>query len=246
MTLFSRSFWSTNLDLRFSLALCDKEKRFRQTRRERVMLGIKKLLDMEKLRFLPSSPEEVDLLLFTCDPTLTQKVFICVDRLDLYFENTTPCLLDGFLMFLNIFTLHSKANPAVSFMSLLLLFGLAAGCFSPPCSTQGWLWALARPGPFSLRSKLQGRKDMAPIWPWWERVRNLSDIRKSAEKQDHNANYEIVKSPNAQAYFCCGTLMTEAVGGYSTSQKRWNAEKNEGHTAQTCIPLLCYRCRWSP
>lgn len=50
---------STNLDLRFSLALCDKEKQFRQTRRERVMLGIKKLLDMEKPRFLPSSPEEV-------------------------------------------------------------------------------------------------------------------------------------------------------------------------------------------
>lgn len=50
---------STNLDLRFSLALCDKEKQFRQARRERVMLGIKKLLDMEKPRFLPSSPEEV-------------------------------------------------------------------------------------------------------------------------------------------------------------------------------------------
>lgn len=53
------SFCSTNLDLRFSLALCDKEKRYRQTRRERVMLGIKKLLDMEKPRFLPTSPEEV-------------------------------------------------------------------------------------------------------------------------------------------------------------------------------------------
>lgn len=53
------SFCSTKLDLRFSLALCDKEKHFRQTRRERVMLGIKKLLDMEKPRFLPSSPEEV-------------------------------------------------------------------------------------------------------------------------------------------------------------------------------------------
>lgn len=50
---------STKLDLRFSLALCDKEKEFRQTRRERVMLGIKKLLDMEKPCFLPSSPEEV-------------------------------------------------------------------------------------------------------------------------------------------------------------------------------------------
>uniref|UniRef100_A0AAQ5XTM9 Phospholipase A2 n=1 Tax=Amphiprion ocellaris TaxID=80972 RepID=A0AAQ5XTM9_AMPOC len=40
---------STKLDLRFSLALCDKEKQFRQTRRERVMLGIKQLLDMENL-----------------------------------------------------------------------------------------------------------------------------------------------------------------------------------------------------
>lgn len=50
---------STNLDLRFSLALCHKEIQFRQTRRERVMLGIKKLLDMEKPRFLPSAPEEV-------------------------------------------------------------------------------------------------------------------------------------------------------------------------------------------
>lgn len=53
------SLCSTKLDLRFSLALCDKEKLFRQRRRERVMLGIKKLLDMEKPRFLPSSPEEV-------------------------------------------------------------------------------------------------------------------------------------------------------------------------------------------
>uniref|UniRef100_A0AAR2JUX3 Phospholipase A2 n=1 Tax=Pygocentrus nattereri TaxID=42514 RepID=A0AAR2JUX3_PYGNA len=35
------------MDLRFSLALCDKEKLYRQRRRERVMLGIKKLLDME-------------------------------------------------------------------------------------------------------------------------------------------------------------------------------------------------------
>ncbi|KAF7202652.1 cytosolic phospholipase A2 [Nothobranchius furzeri] len=52
----------TNQDLRFSLALCDKEKEFRQTRKERVMLGIKKLLDMEKPRFLPSSPEEVPVI----------------------------------------------------------------------------------------------------------------------------------------------------------------------------------------
>uniref|UniRef100_A0A8D0A8Q2 Phospholipase A2 n=1 Tax=Sander lucioperca TaxID=283035 RepID=A0A8D0A8Q2_SANLU len=53
---------STKLDLRFSRALCDKEKQFRQTRRERVMLGIKKLLDMEKPLFLPSSPEEVPVI----------------------------------------------------------------------------------------------------------------------------------------------------------------------------------------
>ncbi|XP_061634889.1 cytosolic phospholipase A2-like isoform X3 [Phyllopteryx taeniolatus] len=52
----------TNLDLRFSLALCENEKQFRQTRRERVMLGIKKLLNMEKPRFLPSSPEEVPVI----------------------------------------------------------------------------------------------------------------------------------------------------------------------------------------
>uniref|UniRef100_A0A3Q2TBE5 Phospholipase A2 n=1 Tax=Fundulus heteroclitus TaxID=8078 RepID=A0A3Q2TBE5_FUNHE len=51
--------FSTNLDLRFSLALCDKEKQFRNSRRDRVMLGIKKLLDMEKPRFLPSSPVPV-------------------------------------------------------------------------------------------------------------------------------------------------------------------------------------------
>uniref|UniRef100_A0A8C6UU58 Phospholipase A2 n=1 Tax=Neogobius melanostomus TaxID=47308 RepID=A0A8C6UU58_9GOBI len=52
----------TNQDLRFSLDLCDKEKAFRHTRRERVMLGIKKLLDMEKPRYLPSSPEEVPVI----------------------------------------------------------------------------------------------------------------------------------------------------------------------------------------
>ncbi|KAK3542592.1 hypothetical protein QTP86_031298, partial [Hemibagrus guttatus] len=49
-------------DLRFSLALCDKEKLFRQRRRERVILGIKKLLDMEKHRFLPSNPQEVPVI----------------------------------------------------------------------------------------------------------------------------------------------------------------------------------------
>ncbi|XP_029988294.1 cytosolic phospholipase A2 [Sphaeramia orbicularis] len=52
----------TNLDLRFSLALCDKEKQFRQTRREKVMEGIKNLLEDEKPRFLPSSEEEVPVI----------------------------------------------------------------------------------------------------------------------------------------------------------------------------------------
>ncbi|CAB1332260.1 unnamed protein product, partial [Coregonus sp. 'balchen'] len=52
----------TNMDLRFSLTLCDKEKLFRQARRERVMLGIKKLLDMEKPSFLPSTPQEVPVI----------------------------------------------------------------------------------------------------------------------------------------------------------------------------------------
>ncbi|KAM8874770.1 cytosolic phospholipase A2 isoform 1-T2 [Spinachia spinachia] len=52
----------TKLDLRFSRALCDEEKQFRQTRRERVMLGIKKLLNMEKPCFLPSAPDEVPVI----------------------------------------------------------------------------------------------------------------------------------------------------------------------------------------
>uniref|UniRef100_A0A8C1YB93 Phospholipase A2 n=1 Tax=Cyprinus carpio TaxID=7962 RepID=A0A8C1YB93_CYPCA len=46
-------------DLRFSMALCDQEKLFMQTRRDRVMLSIKKLLKMENPRFLPASPREV-------------------------------------------------------------------------------------------------------------------------------------------------------------------------------------------
>lgn len=50
------------MDLRFSLALCAKEKLYRQQRRERVMLGIKKLLDMEKPCFLPSSLREVPVI----------------------------------------------------------------------------------------------------------------------------------------------------------------------------------------
>ncbi|KAA0719104.1 Cytosolic phospholipase A2 [Triplophysa tibetana] len=46
-------------DLRFSMALCDQEKIFLQTRRDRVMLAIKKLLKMETPSFLPASPREV-------------------------------------------------------------------------------------------------------------------------------------------------------------------------------------------
>uniref|UniRef100_A0A669DXW4 Phospholipase A2 n=1 Tax=Oreochromis niloticus TaxID=8128 RepID=A0A669DXW4_ORENI len=46
---------STNLDLRFSHTLCDKEKQFREARREKVMLGIKKLLCTED----PCHPEEL-------------------------------------------------------------------------------------------------------------------------------------------------------------------------------------------
>uniref|UniRef100_A0A8C1V7R2 Phospholipase A2 n=1 Tax=Cyprinus carpio TaxID=7962 RepID=A0A8C1V7R2_CYPCA len=42
-------------DLRFSLDLCPKEKLYRQHRRDRVMLGIKKLLHMEEPSSLPSS-----------------------------------------------------------------------------------------------------------------------------------------------------------------------------------------------
>ncbi|XP_060800266.1 cytosolic phospholipase A2 [Neoarius graeffei] len=49
----------SSTDLRFSMALCDKEKLFRETRRDRVMLGIKKFLDMENPRFLPTSQNEV-------------------------------------------------------------------------------------------------------------------------------------------------------------------------------------------
>ncbi|KAJ7986244.1 hypothetical protein DPEC_G00337940 [Dallia pectoralis] len=52
----------TNMDLRFSLALCDEEKVFREARREKVMLGIKKLLDVEKPRYLPSTPQEVPVI----------------------------------------------------------------------------------------------------------------------------------------------------------------------------------------
>ncbi|XP_056619991.1 cytosolic phospholipase A2 isoform X1 [Triplophysa dalaica] len=50
------------MDLRFNLDLCQKEKLYRQLRRDRVMLGIKKLLHMEKPSFLPSSPNEVPVI----------------------------------------------------------------------------------------------------------------------------------------------------------------------------------------
>ncbi|KAM9468564.1 cytosolic phospholipase A2 isoform 2-T2 [Clarias gariepinus] len=49
----------SSTDLRFSMALCDQEKMFRETRRDRVMLGIKKFLDMENPRILPTSQNEV-------------------------------------------------------------------------------------------------------------------------------------------------------------------------------------------
>lgn len=48
----------TNLDLRFSHTLCVKEKQFREARREKVMLGIKKLLRTED----PCHPEEVPVI----------------------------------------------------------------------------------------------------------------------------------------------------------------------------------------
>lgn len=50
------------MDLRFNLDLCPKEKLYRQHRRDRVMLGIKKLLHMEKPSSLPSSPHEVPVI----------------------------------------------------------------------------------------------------------------------------------------------------------------------------------------
>ncbi|MBN3302331.1 PA24A phospholipase, partial [Amia calva] len=52
----------SSTDLHFSMALCDKEKLFRQKRRDRVMLGIKNLLKMEKPRFLPSAVREVPVI----------------------------------------------------------------------------------------------------------------------------------------------------------------------------------------
>ncbi|XP_018609003.1 cytosolic phospholipase A2 [Scleropages formosus] len=52
----------SSTDLRFSMALCDKEKLFRQVRRDRVMLAIKKLLAMEKSRFLPTSLQQVPVI----------------------------------------------------------------------------------------------------------------------------------------------------------------------------------------
>ncbi|XP_062873360.1 cytosolic phospholipase A2 [Trichomycterus rosablanca] len=49
----------SSTDLRFNMTLCDQEKVFRQTRRDRVMLGIKKLLSMEDPHSLPTLPKEV-------------------------------------------------------------------------------------------------------------------------------------------------------------------------------------------
>ncbi|XP_017346144.1 cytosolic phospholipase A2 isoform X2 [Ictalurus punctatus] len=49
----------SSTDLRFSMALCDQEKLFRETRRDRVILGIKRFLNMENPRFLPTSQNEV-------------------------------------------------------------------------------------------------------------------------------------------------------------------------------------------
>ncbi|XP_048833479.1 cytosolic phospholipase A2-like [Brienomyrus brachyistius] len=49
-------------DLRLSLALCDKEKLFQEARRQKVMLGIQKLLKTEKSCFLPSTPQEVPVI----------------------------------------------------------------------------------------------------------------------------------------------------------------------------------------
>nr|XP_023668047.1 cytosolic phospholipase A2-like isoform X2 [Paramormyrops kingsleyae] len=46
-------------DLRLSLGLCDKEKLFRKTRQQKVMLGIQKLLNTEKSCFLSTNPQEV-------------------------------------------------------------------------------------------------------------------------------------------------------------------------------------------
>uniref|UniRef100_A0A8C1V7R8 Phospholipase A2 n=1 Tax=Cyprinus carpio TaxID=7962 RepID=A0A8C1V7R8_CYPCA len=53
---------SSATDLRFSLDLCPKEKLYRQHRRDRVMLGIKKLLHMEEPSSLPSSAHEVPVI----------------------------------------------------------------------------------------------------------------------------------------------------------------------------------------
>nr|XP_023660295.1 cytosolic phospholipase A2-like [Paramormyrops kingsleyae] len=49
-------------DLRLSLALCDKEKFFQEARRQKVMLGIQKLLNTEKSCFLPTTRQEVPVI----------------------------------------------------------------------------------------------------------------------------------------------------------------------------------------
>lgn len=50
------------MDLRFNLDLCPKEKLYRQHRRDKVMLAIKKLLNIEKPSSLPCSPHEVPVI----------------------------------------------------------------------------------------------------------------------------------------------------------------------------------------
>uniref|UniRef100_A0A8C1GGF3 Phospholipase A2 n=1 Tax=Cyprinus carpio TaxID=7962 RepID=A0A8C1GGF3_CYPCA len=62
IVFFFPTVLSSATDLRFSLDLCPKEKRYRQHRRDRVMLGIKKLLHMEEPSSLPSSAHEVPVI----------------------------------------------------------------------------------------------------------------------------------------------------------------------------------------
>ncbi|XP_051730658.1 cytosolic phospholipase A2 isoform X3 [Ctenopharyngodon idella] len=52
----------STMDLRFNLDLCPEEKLYRQHRRDRVMLAIKKLLHVEKPSSLPSSPHEIPVI----------------------------------------------------------------------------------------------------------------------------------------------------------------------------------------
>ncbi|XP_030063405.1 cytosolic phospholipase A2 isoform X2 [Microcaecilia unicolor] len=52
----------SSTDLRFSMALCDEEKTFRQKRREKVVQGMKALLGPENTKNLKSSPREVPVI----------------------------------------------------------------------------------------------------------------------------------------------------------------------------------------